>query len=142
MLGQRKRILVVDDEPDVRRAVAGILADNGFDVHTALDADHALRSAIALSPDMILLDVRLPDESFSLRFAEEYRRRVPSDEQAPIIALSGTPEIAQRAKELGAIGHISKPFEAEDLLRIVRSCIALDVASTRARERSTGDTQA
>ncbi|MBI2773621.1 MAG: response regulator [Chloroflexi bacterium] len=118
-------MLVIDDEPDVRRSVAGILADHGYDVHTALDDEHALRSVVALSPDLILLDIRLPDPTFSQRFADEYRRRVPPERQAPIVVLSASREIADYAERLGAVGHIAKPFDADDLVRVVRSCFVL-----------------
>lgn len=131
-MGHRKRVLVVDDEPEVRRAVAGILADAGHDVQTAIDGDHALRSALALAPDCILLDIRLPEPSFALRFAERYRQRVAPDQRAPIIALSGGADIAPLSKQLGASAFVAKPFAVQDLLAIVEGCLAAGLGEGRA----------
>ena len=75
----RKRVLVVDDDPAIRTLVAGLLVDAGYDAQTALDGDHARRSSIALHPDLIILDVHVPEKAMALRFVEAYRDRVPAE---------------------------------------------------------------
>lgn len=112
-------MLIVDDDPEIRRVLSDILRDAGYEVRTATDAEHAFRSAVALAPDLILLDVYVPEPSFALRFAQNYRDRLPAEERAPIIALSGVSDIEKLSQQLGASGFIRKPFEVDELLRVL-----------------------
>lgn len=112
-------MLIVDDKPTIRRLVAGLLADEGYDAQPTLDGEHALRSATALPPDLIVLDVHVPDKALAVRFAEVYRDRVPPESRAPIIVLSGANDLPEIAQRLGASAFLEKPFDVNDLLRIV-----------------------
>ena len=94
----RKRVLVVEDDPDVRQLVAGLMVDAGFDAQTAVDGDHAIRSAAALKPDLIILDVYVPKAELAIRFAQEYRRRVRAENRAPIIAMSSKTEATSNGR--------------------------------------------
>ncbi|MEA2662187.1 MAG: hypothetical protein QOH08_1759 [Chloroflexota bacterium] len=128
-MGGSRRVLVVDDDPEIRRLVSEILASAGYDVQTAVDGDHALRSAIALRPDLIILDVHVPDAAMAIRFSDRYRERVPSDQRAPIVALSGAPDLETAGQRLGAAGFLAKPFELEDLLRLAAKHLAPPVVA-------------
>ena len=122
------RILVVDDEPLVRWSVAETLSTAGYDVEEAADAKTALE---ILSPhalagngddnrafDVALLDVRLPD-SDGLGFLATMRARAPSLAIALMTAY-GTRELVQSAIRLGAFTVLDKPFDMDDVLRLVR----------------------
>ena len=112
-------MLVIDDDPATRRLIAGLLVEEGYDAQTALDGEHAQRSAAALHPDLIILDVHVPEKELALRFAEGYRDRVPADRRAPIIALSGASDLEAVGQQLGASAFLGKPFDVEELLRLV-----------------------
>ena len=114
-----KRVLLVDDDPDTRTWMSGYLADLGYEPHVALDGDHALRSAIALAPELILLDVFLPSPAFALQFAARYRDRVPADRRAPIIAMSSSGELPALAQQIGANDTLTKPFELSALAKLL-----------------------
>jgi CheY-like chemotaxis protein len=114
-----KRVLVVDDDPETRTWMSGYLADLGYEPHVALDGDHALRSAIALRPEFILLDVYLPTPAFALQFAARYRDRVPADRRAPIIAMSASDQLPALAQQIGASDTLAKPFELSALAKLL-----------------------
>jgi DNA-binding NtrC family response regulator len=122
------RILVVDDEPLVRWSVAETLAAAGYDVEQASDARTALEILGSPAPsgngsqnrpfDVALLDVRLPD-SDGLGLLATMRARAPSLAIALMTAY-GTRELAQSAIRLGAFSVLDKPFDMDDVLRLVR----------------------
>ena len=119
MTASTKRILLVDDDPDTRRWLIQYLVELGYDTHVALDGDHALRSAIALEPDLILLDVFLPQPRFAVDFAAHYRDRLAPDKRAPIIAMSSSSDLAALAQQIGANETVRKPFELGTLARLL-----------------------
>ena len=125
----RKRVLVVDDDPAIRTLVAGLLVEAGYDAQTALDGDHARRSSIALHPDLIILDVHVPEKAMALRFAEGYRDRVPAETRAPIIALSGAGDLEEVGRQLGASALLRKPFDVDELLRLVAKFLPEPIAA-------------
>jgi CheY-like chemotaxis protein len=114
-----KRVLVVDDDPETRSWMTEYLTELGYESHVALDSDHALRSAIALRPELILLDVYLPSPAFALRFAARYRDRVPADRRVPIIAMSASDQLPALAQQIGATDTLAKPFELSALAKLL-----------------------
>lgn len=114
-----RRVLVVDDDPATRRLVASILDEAGYDTQTAVDGEHAVRSVIALRPDLVILDIHVPEKDMAIRFAQLYRDRVGADDRAPIIALSGASDLEEVGQQLGATAFLKKPFEMDELLRLV-----------------------
>jgi CheY-like chemotaxis protein len=119
MRDMAKRVLLVDDDPDTRSWMSGYLAELGYEPHVALDGDHALRSAIALRPELILLDVFLPSPAFALQFAARYRDRVPPDRRAPIIAMSASDQLPTLAQQIGATDTLAKPFALSALAKLL-----------------------
>lgn len=106
-------ILVVDDDQRIRDLLARYLADNGYRVSTAGDAQAARASLRGLSFDLIILDVMMPGESgFSL--AESLRTESP----VPILMLTARSEPDYRLKglEIGVDDYMAKPFEPKELL--------------------------
>ena len=138
-------MLVIDDDPAIRRLVAGLLVEEGYDAQTALDGEHAQRSAAALHPDLIILDVHVPEKELALRFAEVYRDRVPAERRAPIIALSGASDLQEIGQQLGASAFIEKPFDVDVLVRTVAKFLPEPVAAadpTPAAEPAADSTEA
>jgi len=123
----RKRVLVVEDDVDVRQLVASLMVDAGFDAQTAVDGDHAIRSAAALQPDLIILDIYVPEAELAIRFAEAYRRRVRAENRAPIIAMSARPDLKSFARQIGASTYLRKPFDNEELVNLARKLLTPSV---------------
>lgn len=113
-----RHVLVVDDEPLIRWSVSESLADLGFDVEQAGDAQSALRkvTTTALPFDTVVLDLRLPDMQ-DLSLLATLRQLLPNAALVLMTAF-GTPEILSDAMDLGA-AVINKPFELSDLTRLV-----------------------
>ncbi len=112
-------VLVVDDERLVRWSIAEVLRMHGFHVSEAADARGALASASDpwVAPDAVLLDLNLPD-SGDLSLLAALRRIIP---HVPIILMTafGTPELFAEARRLGAFSVIDKPFDLDDVDRVV-----------------------
>ncbi|HEY9174576.1 MAG TPA: sigma-54 dependent transcriptional regulator, partial [Verrucomicrobiae bacterium] len=124
----KAKILLVDDDPDMRELLGSILALNGYEVGKA-DCGAAVREAFGREqPDVVLLDYKLPEvsdkapEEIGLTLLPLIRREWPETE---VIMLSGhgTMDVALEAGRLGAYNFISKPFEMEKLLADVKCAI-------------------
>jgi len=115
-----KRILVVDDEPDIRRLVAEALEVTGYDVRTAANGEEAIRTASLYLPDLVLLDVMMPDmDGFTVY---ERLRAKPVDLKSPIVFLTARRDINDKLLgfEKGAADYITKPFHIKELLARIR----------------------
>jgi len=110
------RILVVDDEPQIRRALSRTLEANGFEVRAVETGEEALTS-LQWRPDVILLDLMLPDLD-----GLEVARRIREQANTPILVLSARGEEPQKvlALDQGADDYITKPFGTEELLARIR----------------------
>lgn len=116
-------ILIVDDEEDIRAAIAGILADEGYAARGAAGADSALAQAATRRPHLALLDIWLRDSPLDgLGLLKELRTRDP---ELSVIMISGhgTIETAVQAIHMGAYDFIEKPFAAERMLLAVRRAL-------------------
>lgn len=112
------RVLVVDDEPLVRWMVSETLRASGYAIEEAADGETTIRLLLdGAAPDVILLDLRLPD-STDLWLLEAVRGLAPT---AAIILMTafGTPEVRDEAFRLGAYCVLEKPFEIDELNRLV-----------------------
>jgi two-component system response regulator AtoC len=112
------KILVIDDDAGLRRSLALILGEAGYDVVQAEDGEKGLATAKAQSPDMILCDVRMPRLG-GLGFVEAYRRW-GGEALILIMTAYGGLDLALDAMKKGAYDYIPKPFGADDVLLIVR----------------------
>ncbi len=115
-------ILVVDDEPDIRETIKEILEDEGYEVGLAADAAQAREALRQRRPDLILLDVWLPDDD-GITLLKEW-----SEGQglvAPVIMISGhgTVETAVEATRLGAYDFVEKPLSLSKLLLVVQRAL-------------------
>jgi DNA-binding response OmpR family regulator len=122
-MGDRRRILVVDDEAELRRLLAWILTDFGHDVETAVDGDEALtRLPHAPAPDLVILDILMPrvDGWAVLRALRELAV------QPPVLVLTGMVDYPTflRAVREGAAAFMVKPFRFQDLIGLCQRLLA------------------
>jgi DNA-binding response OmpR family regulator len=114
------RVLVVEDEPDLRDIAKIVLEEDGFDVLTASDGKAGLERVITWKPDLVLLDMGLPVMS-----GEEFVDAMRAEMSCPplLIVMSAAGTIVERAMRLGAIGCVAKPFDLDDLSAAVRRAL-------------------
>ncbi len=116
-------ILIVDDEPDIRMLIEGILADEGYETRAAGDADSAIAAFHARRPSLVVLDVWLQGSRMDgLGILQAFHSEEP---HVPVIMISGhgTIELAVGAIQKGAYDFIEKPFQSDRLLLIVRRAL-------------------
>jgi DNA-binding response OmpR family regulator len=126
-MGQKKRILIVDDERDIVKALMIRLQGAGYDVVTAFDGAQGVFMAHKEKPDLIILDIRMPaGNGFSV--AQRLKRSIHTF-TIPVIFLTGSPdkEAEEKAMALGARFYIKKPYDPEELLDAIKR--ALEEAS-------------
>ena len=111
------RILVVDDEPNILATLAPLLRSRGYEVNTAMSGHAALESVERDNPDLIVLDLGLPDMD-----GVDVTRLVRDGRSTPIVVLSarGAEGDKVRALDAGADDYVTKPFGTEELLARVR----------------------
>ncbi len=119
------KILAVDDTPASLRLLTDILKSEGYDVRSAISGELALHAAAVNPPDLVLLDIRMPDmDGF------EVCRRLKSASataDAPVIFVSAATETEEKLQgfELGAVDFVSKPYQRDELLARVRTHLEL-----------------
>ncbi|MEE4638601.1 MAG: sigma-54 dependent transcriptional regulator [Wenzhouxiangella sp.] len=116
------RILIVDDEPDIRELIADILEDEGHQVCAAADAAQAREQRRAQSPDLVLLDVWMPDTD-GISLLREWRDAEALDCPVVMISGHGSVETAVEATRLGAYDFIEKPVSMAKLLVTVNNAL-------------------
>jgi two-component system, chemotaxis family, chemotaxis protein CheY len=115
-------ILVVDDDPDILEALSEILEAEGFEIRRARNGKEALDRLEPDPPQLILLDLMMPVMD-GWEFAQRMRQR-PSVSSIPLIVLSADRNVGSKAVDIGAVGHLAKPFELNDLLDMVRRALS------------------
>lgn len=117
-----RRILVVDDEPDICELVKDILEDEGFEVDTVYNALDARTQFMARRPDLVLLDIWMPDED-GLSLLKDWQKPPPIEVPVVIMSGHGTVETAVEATRLGAHSFIEKPLTTAKLLQNVHAAL-------------------
>jgi CheY-like chemotaxis protein len=110
------RVLVVDDDDTLREFVMSVLSDEGYEVAGATNGAVALEIAGRITPDVVLLDMRMPVMD-GATFATTYRR--VAGQHAPILVMTGVEALVEPAFASGAGGVIKKPFDVDTLLSLV-----------------------
>jgi DNA-binding NtrC family response regulator len=132
----KKRILVADDEPNIRRVLAAVFAREGYEVTAVQDGAEALRTLEGEEVHAIVADLRMPrmDGMALLKHVVAEYPHLP----VVMITAHGTVDTAVEALKVGAFDYITKPFEQEELTAVIRKAI---VQSARSREEVhlTGD---
>src|SRR5262245_34503541 len=126
----RETILIVDDEEQIRSSVRGVLSDEGFRVLEADNGRSALATIAAERPRLVLLDIWMPEVD-GIQLLRQIEERHPGT-SVIVISGHGNIETAVRAKQLGAVDFIEKPFSLEGLLQRVERALG------RRRETSVG----
>jgi DNA-binding response OmpR family regulator len=115
-------VLIVEDEPDMLLLLRLTLEDAGFETCLAADGETALRRIDAERPDVVLLDLMLPVLDGWGVLAELATR--PAGPPVVICSATDGRRERTRAAELGAVAFVPKPFEVEDLVRVLREALA------------------
>lgn len=115
-----KRILIVEDQTDIRELICLTLELEDYELHEADNGDGGYAAATTISPDLILLDVMMPGSMDGM----EVCRRLKGDprfQKIKIIILSakGQDQDKQQGKQAGADGYLTKPFSPKQLLEVV-----------------------
>jgi two-component system, OmpR family, KDP operon response regulator KdpE len=116
-MNQPARILLVDDEVAIQRAVAPLLRSRGYDVEVVSTGRDAVDAVVDRKPDLVVLDLGLPDLE-----GIEVCRRIRKESKAPIIILSARGREAEKVAvlDVGADDYVTKPFGSEELLARIR----------------------
>jgi len=120
------KILAVDDTPASLRLLTDILKDEGYEVRAAISGELALRAAILNPPELVLLDIRMPEmDGF------EVCRRLKASQatqDVPVIFVSAASETEEKVRgfELGAVDFVTKPYQRDELLARVRTHLELN----------------
>jgi CheY-like chemotaxis protein len=116
MATDQRTILVVDDDADLRTMVVLLLETAGYEVRVAADGVEALEQLKDGLPDLILLDMRMPRmDGWELG----RRLRLAYGHEIPIVVMTAAERAEKRAKEIEADDFVAKPFDVDNLLRIV-----------------------
>lgn len=116
----KRRILVVDDSYYMRTMLKNLLSDAGHDiVGEAANGEDALKLALSLSPDMVTLDVILPDTT-GLEVLKEIKKAQPNM-KIVIVSAVGQEMVVNEAIQNGAIAYIVKPFNEEKVVEVVEN---------------------
>jgi DNA-binding NarL/FixJ family response regulator len=118
-----KRLLIVDDEPNLLRAVAACLRGEGYEVETARSGEEALVHVAQRLPDLIISDIRMPRMD-GYTFARQLRSN-PRTDLIPLIFLTAKDESADRIAGIrsGVDAYLTKPFEPDELVAVVANIL-------------------
>jgi CheY-like chemotaxis protein len=121
--GSPPRVLIVDDDPAIRLICSTWLSLDGYEVIEAADGQDALQLALAVAPDVVLLDLSLPVlDGFAVAAALQADERT---REVPLVVLTAEvdPAVSERVGEMGAAGHFTKPFDPCSVTEFVRGVI-------------------
>src|SRR6201999_4399015 len=136
MLPEREQILVVDDEPNLRRVLSAQLARDGYDVHTAEDGEQGLGILNEHHIDLVITDLRMP----KVDGMELLRRALAMDPELPVVMITahGTVDNAVEALKTGAFDYITKPFDQAEVRAIVKKALLTRDLAAREATRPEG----
>ena len=118
-----KKILIVEDDQDIAKALSIRLKNAGYEVVIAPDALTAVENAAKKGPDLVLLDISLPaGDGFTV--AERIQSLIPTATPLIFLTASKKPGLREKAKELGAAAFFHKPYQADDLLGAIQLALA------------------
>jgi len=120
MMGKKKQILVVDDEPAWLKSVTHVLQKRGYQVKAVQSAAEALALLVKFRPDLIVSDLRMPDmNGFDLL---DKIRHLPKISSTPVVFFSAIDDFHAKevARELGATACLLKPYDENDLYTVLK----------------------
>lgn len=115
------RVLVIDDQPGIRRLLNEVLSDEGYEVMTAGNGYEGVQKAREENPDVILMDMKMPgmDGIETLRELKVLHKA----DRVIMMTAYGELELVNQAKEIGAYAYITKPFDIMEVCRMVAASI-------------------
>lgn len=120
------KILVIDDQPGIRRLLTEVLQDEGYEVATAENGYDGLQAAKEIQPAVILMDMKMPGMD-GIETLKELKQLGQQDKVIMMTAY-GELETVNQARELGAYDYITKPFDIIALCQMISERIATDEA--------------
>ena len=117
------KVLVVEDDENICRAIKIRLEANGFEVLTSEDAILGMDSIVKKKPDVVLVDISIPGGN-GLALAERFQKVLDSPPPFIVITASSLPGLRAKAAGLGAAGYFEKPFDVDDLIPAIRNLIS------------------
>jgi DNA-binding response OmpR family regulator len=123
----KMKVLVVDDEQDVAKALKVRLKANGYNVVLAYDSVEAFMMANQEKPDLIILDIMIPGGGGFV--VAERLKQSQATHRIPIVFLTGIPGGEERAYKVGASAYVMKPYHPDELLETIHR--ALETSRTR-----------
>ena len=125
MVAVEENILVVDDKPDNLRLLSAILSDYGYTVRKSLNGQMALNTIHQVLPDLILLDINMPDLD-----GYQVCERLKTDQQTqdiPVIFISALDDVLDKVKafQIGGVDYITKPFQREEVIARIQNQLTI-----------------
>jgi DNA-binding NtrC family response regulator len=131
-----ERVLIVDDDKDLQFNISSLLRDEGYEATTVGDGRNAIKEVKTKSPDLVLLDIRLPGMD-GMKILEEIKS---IDKDLIVIMLTAYADVKQavKAMRLGAFDYITKPFDNEEFILVIKKaletqCLSKEVEILRKR---------
>ena len=130
------KILLVDDQPNNLRFLSNVLLEQGYQVQRAINGQLGLNAALAFPPDLILLDIMLPDINgyevcASLKATDKTK-------EIPVIFLSAINETQEKVKafQVGGVDYITKPFQVEEVLARIQNQLTIQKLQTQIKQQN------
>lgn len=121
-MARRSRVLVVEDDDILRDTIADLIADDGHEVHVAVDGVDALLVSDGWKPDLVILDVMLPRmDAFEFR-----ERQLAGGHGAKVLLVSAAPDLPAAAERLKADAWLPKPFSVDAMIAAVNQLLGRD----------------
>ena len=119
----KKKILAVDDEPNILLSVEFILEEEGYDVYTACDGQEAMEMAEKVEPDLVLLDIAMPYKDGYEVCALLRKHEKLASVKVVMLSAKGQSLDKKKGLEVGADVYLTKPFGADELLQTIESVL-------------------
>ncbi len=117
-----KRIIIFDDDEDILSVCTYVLEEQGWEVHVFTDCNNIIGKVGAIMPDVILMDNWIPDTGGII--ATQALKNNDALKQIPVVYFSANSDIQLLAKQAGAEAYIAKPFDLDDMERIIDGVLA------------------
>ncbi|MDJ1183802.1 two-component system response regulator [Roseofilum casamattae] len=133
-IAEKRNILLVDDTPENLRLLSDLLSQQGYKVRSVMNGKTAIKAAIAKPPDLILLDINMPNMN-GYEVCQELKK-IPETQEIPVIFISALNEVFDKVKSfrVGGCDYIPKPFQLEEVLARVNHQLNLKAARLELRD--------
>ncbi len=115
-------VLIVDDQPGIRRLLMEVLTEEGYSVHTAANGYEGIQKAKDMNPALILMDMKMPGMDGIETLLE--LKNLNQAEKVIMMTAYGELELVNNAKEIGAYAYITKPFDILELCKMIQEAIS------------------